>query len=180
MALENLVIPGASVIRHFDRSGNVLGGFVPQSTILNPMSLSSPSSSLRASSDRTAWYSADGRYVEISAQGTVLTDINVPVPGSPSHDTITGFAITDSAQVFLSASFALPQNVAPPGYQRSIYVLDRASRVWNPVLTRTGVIGAPAAPTDVSASNFGRLCGVAGQVLVVLGGQFLKFYAIGN
>ena len=94
------------------------------------LTLSGSRNTLRASKDRIAWYSVDGRYVEISLSGSLLTDIAVDIPigdGKPLTNTIS-FALTDEGDAFLS----VPYLVSSSEISRT-YVLDRFAQAWKPV-----------------------------------------------
>ena len=169
------IVSNAGAIQHFDRSGKTLGSFVPQSTIRNPhLTLSRTRNTLRASKDRIAWYSSDGRYVEMSLSGSLLTDFVVDVPpgrGKPLLDSI-GFALTDEGDAFLSVLYDVTTTGAAllPIDVFETYVLDRPARAWRPVQVagqspRTGV---------------GHLLGVDGQSLVVHGHRTIRFFALGK
>jgi hypothetical protein len=73
--------PNAAVVRRFDKSGHMVSSLIQQSTIAHVANLEKPFNNLQASKDRIAWYCADlidastGRYVEISLDGTLLTDL---------------------------------------------------------------------------------------------------------
>jgi hypothetical protein len=165
------LMPNVGVIRHFERSGKTLGSFVPQSTIQNPLSLSRSRNTLRASKDRIAWYSAEGRYIEISLDGSLVTDIPVQLPGGQSMNENTGFALADEGDAFLSA-YSDPHGSGPSAQLLGIYILDRSVRAWKPVLQRSVGIAAQAA--------FGYIYGVDGRELVVQGNKLIKFYSIGD
>jgi hypothetical protein len=169
------IVPHAGAIQHFDRSGKTLGSFVPQSTIRNPLlTLSRTRNTLRASKDRIAWYSVDGRYVEMSVSGSLVTDIVVDIPpgrGKPLMDNIS-FALTDEGDAFLSVPYEVPSTGAPlsPIDVFETYVLDRSARAWRPVQL------AGQSPR----SGVGYIYGVDGKRLVVMGGRAVRFYAIGK
>jgi hypothetical protein len=149
--------PTASVIRHFERSGKILGSFVPQATILDHNVLYNIRSWLRASWDRVAWYSG-GKYVEFAPDGRLVTDIAIRPPGDES-----GFALTEKSDAFLSSQ---------EGSQLAVHILDRSSRSWRLVLDR---IITPGPPID-----FGYICGADGSRLVLHGFKRIKFFNIGN
>ena len=177
VSIAALLLPGAGVIRHYDRAGRTLGAFVPQSTIHDAMSLSDPGNALRASGDRIAWYSAEGRYIEVSLEGKLATDIVVPPPGTSTRP-IDGFAITDSGDAFLSASYPVAGNGSASAHRVGIYVLEKSSRAWKAVLERTVIPGT--APNAGDPNDFGHIYGVDGNKLVVAGRQRLRFFTIGN
>lgn len=165
------IVPTAGVIRHLDRTGKTISSFVSQSTIRNPLlTLSGSRNTLRAIKDRIAWYSVDGRYVEISLAGEILTDIVVEIPageGEPMTGNVS-FALTDKGEAFLNVSYSVPHTgIESP----RTYVLDRSVRAWRPVQ----VAGEPP------SRGTGYIFGVddIGR-LVVMNGNLIQFYAIGN
>jgi hypothetical protein len=166
------LVANAGVIRHFDRSGKTLAAFVPQSTIQKSVSLAQSRNTLRVSQDRIAWYSEEGRYVEISLAGSLLTDIPLALPSGQSMNTNTGFALTDAGDAFLSAQPPTLRNGGRPAEPLQIYILDRSARVWKPVLQPSS--GAAA------QSAFGYIYGVDGNKLVVRGANLIKFFTIGD
>jgi hypothetical protein len=163
------LVPNAAVVRHFDRSGNILHRFVPQSAVQDELSLGRTRNTLRASKDRIAWYSVDGRYIEISLTGAVLVDLVAEPPkdeGKPQTGNIS-FALSDEGDAFLS----VPYVVGSSGLLRYVtYVLDRSARAW------TAVPLGGQAPRH----NRGYIYGVDGSSLVVMSGKSLQFYKIGK
>jgi hypothetical protein len=173
IALPPVPVPDASVIRHFDRSGKTLGSYVPQSTVKNPLlTLSGSTNTLRASHDRIAWFSVDGRYVEISLSGILLTDIKVDIPdaGKPIVEGIS-FALTDDGDAFLDVPYLVsPASGVTPLRQSWTFQLDRSERTWKPVQ----IAGSPP------PSGVGHIYGVDGKRLVVQKRKGLRFYATGK
>jgi hypothetical protein len=164
--------PQSDVVRHFDQSGRTLGSFVPQSTNRDAKTLVNPANRLRATRDRIASYlPAEGRYIEISFAGKVLTDISVPRPGQPDSRT-GGLAITDNDEIFVSAEW---QAATAGGTSQfvGIFTLDKSTQAWRIVLQRTATAGARPGTED-----FGATLGVDGNRLVLEGPQRLKFYKI--
>lgn len=166
--LTAALVPDAGVLRHFDRSGKLLGAHIPQSSVGGSLILQSSRMGLRASRDRIAWLSVDGRYAEIAPNGRVLTNTVVSLPGDESA-TVLGFALSDSGDAYLGM-----ENVATEGRAvdiSSVYVLDRAAMKWIPLLRRT-----------VADANetFGAIFGIEGSTLVIQGRGTTRFYSIGN
>jgi hypothetical protein len=157
--VSNVFAPNAAVLRHFHRSGQILGSFVPQSTFQDPIRLVGPYSFLRASRDRIAWYLAQGRYVEISLDEKVLTDI---LTLSPKPE-VGGFALTDRGEAFVSVQWN-----DSLGHHLGIYTLDRSTKAWRSLLqsTKTG--------TQASRDSLGHIYGVDGRMLVLNGAQRLR------
>jgi hypothetical protein len=162
----------SGIIRHFDRSGRTLGSFVQQLPNQDAKTLVNPTNRLRATRDRIASYlPAEGRYIEISFAGKVLTDISMPSPGQ-SDSQIGDLAITDNAAVFVSAEWQATTTGVSSQFI-GIFTLDKAAQTWRTVLQRTATVGARPETED-----FGRSLGVDGDRLVLDGSQRLKFYKI--
>lgn len=170
------LVPHAGVIRHFDRSGKLLGEFVRQATIGDHLILSNTSSVLRVSRDRVAWCSVNGRYVEISLDGNVLTDISTKLPGDESTREMTGFALTDSNEAFLGAAYIVSSNGGSPVWLRAVYVLNRSTKTWTPVLQRMATAGEAPDAKD----NFVNVYGADGNKLILSAHRRIKFYKIGQ
>ena len=172
----------AAVIRRFDKSGHTVSSLIQQSTISHVANLEKPFNSLQASKDRIAWYCADfmdastGRYVEISLDGTLLTDIVVRMPNSVLKYTMTGFAFNDQGDAFLSAITKAVTSVGgPSSVQFGVYLLDRSGAEWKTLLQRSWTSGAPR-----TADDFNGILGVKDQQLVLDGYNKIKFYNINN
>jgi hypothetical protein len=165
------IIPHAGVVRHFDRSGASLGTFVQQFTIRNPLlTLSGSRNTLRASKDRIAWYSVDGKYVEISHSGRVLMEIALEIPpgeGNPLTDRIS-FALTDDAEAILSVPYAVSSS---KDEVFRTYMLDRAAGAWKLL---------PTATEQPSQKDGGHIYGVDGRKVVFMKYTLLQFYALGK
>jgi len=162
--------PDAGIFRHFDKTGKMLGQFVPQSTVRNSVDFGR--GWLRVSADRIAFYAATGKYVELSLNGAVLMDASLPLPGGQSKNLVGGLALAGKGQVFISAQSANPtaeqQGNGPKGI--GVYVLDRAARAWKPLLWR---------PSGASAPNdFGHIFGADGDSLILNGHPNLKAYRV--
>ncbi len=97
--------PEAGVIRRFDSEGKEIGSFVLQSsTALQELVYTN--NYLAASANSIAWYCVPAqRYVEISLDGKVLSDIHVNMTG-PAE--VTGFALTDAGTAFISTETEKP------------------------------------------------------------------------
>ncbi len=112
----------ASVMRHFDRAGNVIQSFFPSSQFL-PSSPRLISGFLTTNADRLGWYSpAAGKsvYVEMSFDGSEIRTY----PGlSDDSNRVTGFTLTSTGEAFLTVN-RMHQNRA------DIYHLDRQKSEW--------------------------------------------------
>ena len=151
--------PEGGIVRHFGRSGEILGSFVLQATVNDPIHLYVPENQFRAAKDRVIWYSpAEGRYIEISLRGEILADFSIP---SPDGARITGLAITDRGEVFASGEGHVFMGV---------YILDRSTRQWRSALQRT------ITPKLPSTDDFYALYGADGNMLVLHGyGRIKRF-----
>jgi hypothetical protein len=167
------LVPNVGVIRHFDRTGQTLESFVPQVTVKNPLSLLRSRNTFRASEDRIAWYSAEGRFVEISLAGRLLTDISVQLPTDRAMNDSTGFALTNDGEVFLSSQYSDGNGGGVVTRPVGVYILDRSTQAWKPVLQEQG--------SGIAAqSRLGYICGVDGRNLVIKGDTVIKFYHVSN
>jgi hypothetical protein len=174
-SMTKTVSADAAVIRHFDKSGRTVNSLIQQSTIAHTAYLEGILNSVRASNDRIAWYCVGfddhttGRYVEISLDGKLLTDISVRLPNNSLAYQITGFALSDKGDAFLSAT---ARGNGQPS-QLGAYVLDKSAGVWKPLLQMSWALGVP--PTS---DYFDQILGVKGQKLVIAGYKKIKFYSI--
>jgi hypothetical protein len=166
--------PTGGVIRHFDRTGNLLNSFVPQSTIQNASILLSPANQFRASGGFVAWYSPKGaRCVELSTSGATLMDIAVPVPGNPKSQ-VGGLGLTPTGDLFVSATWPAAQAQGSSG-SYSVFILSKSAAAWLPVLQRSTTLGARS-----QLGDFGHIYGVDGTSLVLHAFGGLNFYSIVN
>lgn len=174
--LENLsrpakVLPQAGVLRHYDKSGKTLHLLVPQSTLRNP-SLTLSRNTLRASKDRVAWYEpGDGRYLEISFGGEVLTDVVAEMSqgekggeGAPMTGDIS-FALTAEGDAFVSIPYIAPKAKHPV---HKMYSLDRPTRSWRAVNL----------PSANAQGPTGYIFGAEANQLVILSGKTVQFYSV--
>jgi len=122
------------VIRHFDREGKPLKGYIPRSEIMDPIRFALTRSYLVSSQDRVGWYSYGdsevGEYIEVTYTGAVT---RYPLPEFYRNNPrahITGVAMTETGQVFVVLAPA--QSPPRPSY---LYTLDRGARQWRVVST---------------------------------------------
>lgn len=173
--------PDAAVIRRFDKSGRTVSSLIQQSTIAHVAYLEPILNSVRASSDRIAWYCVGfddhttGRYVEISLDGKLLTDISIHLPSNSLRYQITGFALSDEGDAFLSANTRGAGQSASLTSHLGAYVLDRSAGAWKPLLQNVLAPGTPPTP-----DYFDQILGVKDHQLVVAGYKTVKFYSIGK
>lgn len=117
------------LIRRYDKTGKLLGSYVPWSSLEAPVPRTSPPdnlSQLVSSADRVGWYSPRLRtYVEFALDGTVLR--KVKGPDHNQHD-IVSLGLCDDGSLFLSVSI-----LAGPGKTRSwsLFALEREREMWN-------------------------------------------------
>jgi hypothetical protein len=90
----------ASVFRRWDVSGKAIGSYFPQGMLSDPYSVYHQGL-LTANKDGVAWFSVkEARYIAVSLSGNI-TDIKaLQLPAVNAH--LTGMAMTDSGDVFLS------------------------------------------------------------------------------
>lgn len=114
--------PNPDVLRHFDRSGKLLGSAVPRKTVFPGDRFAH--GYLVATSDRVGWYSpihGPGTYVELSP---TLDNVKVYNGLSNEKGQADGFALTESGKVFVTHYAQQKQ---------ATYTLDRASSHWTEV-----------------------------------------------
>lgn len=142
---ERDIDPKNGIVRHFDRSGHLIGSFVPRNSLDDP-AVRPLESFLAASHDRVGWFSTGklvpgqkrpGSYMEFTADGTIK---EYPLPSERDAEPgIYGFALTDDGSAF--ANVAVHDTLV-------MMNLDREQRVWKPVsvpgfadMTQTWLLG---------------------------------------
>jgi hypothetical protein len=115
------------LLRHWDRQGRVLGGFVPQNS-LRFRDLQFGRTNMAASAYGAAWYQGgSGLYFEVSAKGDVASYPGLalaPPAGQAARQDVMSLALTDAGSVFISkVAFGTSG-------KDTIYRLDRGSRAW--------------------------------------------------
>jgi hypothetical protein len=142
----------AGVLRHFDRTGRLLGAFIPRSSFPTPVQLEPTSGYLAASADRVGWlhyqYDGDGGYVEIAADGQIL-EYGLPRLASSAVLDVYGMAIAESGDAFVAA------RDLRAGTRVGIFRLDRATKQWLPIARPSG-----------EGQQIGLLYGASGSDLV--------------
>lgn len=117
------VNPNGDVVRHFDRTGKLLGSAVPRQT-LHPK-YKYTDGFLVATSDHIGWYSptqGPGVYIELSPANPKDYKVYSGPPDARSR--AQGFALTESGKVFLTNDV---------DNRRGTYTLDRTTNQWNAV-----------------------------------------------
>ncbi len=114
----------APVFRRFDRSGEMLGAFLPGTEFRNyPSSFMSSVNVFGTIGDHAVWYSQrEGELVEVSPSGEVR---RTPVLALPDGEAEAGFAITEDGEIFVSSR---------GNSSASLSRLDRGLRAWVPVV----------------------------------------------
>lgn len=180
----------AGIFRHFDRSGKLLGAFVPQGRFADPLVPTDMKSRLMASSDRVGWYSPRGnRYIELAPDGSILTDIALPAP--PDDSAGYGMALTKGGTLYISSEHHIVASEGRlPYYTWSISTLDRPTNSWKPILERVAQEHAPQehAPSTSTPAEFAHILGVdsglggdsgnSGERLVISGKNTAMFFNI--
>jgi hypothetical protein len=170
------MLPNAAVIRHYTKSGKVIGEHIPQSTVGDSLLLSNQHNALRASRDRIAWYSSDGRLVEIQRDGRMLLDEYVRPPIGDAPYQITGFGLTDAGEVYLSITHALATKGAAESVEvTGVYSLARSTKTWVELDSRSG-----SARGRTTSDGSRQIHGVEGNQLVLSGNKRMQFYEVGK
>jgi hypothetical protein len=142
-----------AILRHFDRSGEVIGSALPWKTI--PAALKDRVSDhglMASSSSSLGWMLNGGPYYEISLSTSGVKQF----PALPLHgtsETVVGLGLTDGGDVFAGTSVS--GGDLPSGYY--LYFLNRNTASWQPV-AMPNVVGAGASES--------RLLGSQGNMLV--------------
>lgn len=113
----------SGVIRHFDRAGNFIASFIPQSGLATA-DLALGRSLLSASAAGIGWHQGKGHsYFEVSPDGTVRQ-----YPADPVDSGYGGvqLALTDAGE-------AVVMTYKSPSRRPAVYSLDRVARAWSEV-----------------------------------------------
>jgi hypothetical protein len=115
----------STIIRHFDPSGRLLEGFIPQDSLSYEelTGIGDGVGGLSAAPGRVGWYQSKAkRYFEI------VNGVVHDYPGLPLGDKelVDGLAILESGDVFVSKA-----TLGKPGFE--IYTLDRSAGNWQHV-----------------------------------------------
>jgi hypothetical protein len=159
------------VIRRFDKSGKLMGQYIPRNSIPE-VSLGLQEGKLATNKDRVGWYvNHSHEYFELTYDGDKVSR-PVSYPGiaprvEPPSAWITGMAMMDNGDVYISAQRRdeLPVD--------QLYRLDRVKRTWIPV-------PAPTFP-DGTPNNGPLILGGDGERLALFGGpQSVLFARVGD
>ena len=157
--------PDASVLRHFDQQGRLIGSGGPQSQFKTQTQISRlVHGYLAATRDRVGWYSlidGPGRYVEISTS-TMQTTI-YPGFAPVSGGRVTSLALTDAGQAYI-------ESWDPVSHTRITYRLNRGTSQWVPV----------QAPPFAEARFGPSLMGNDGEQLVFYNAHKAGFFSPAN
>jgi hypothetical protein len=125
--IADLVKSDAMVFRRFDRTGKLVGSYVRQDQLEDPIALTSGVESIFAvRGTAVIWYSLRSKdFFEIMPDGTVSHTAAVV---QPKNKKMEGFAITRDGDIFLASN-------SQSGW--SICWLDLAKRSWVPVLEQS-------------------------------------------
>jgi len=111
------------LIRRYDKTGILLGSFIPWSS-LDPPNLPYPGSVLLTLKDRVLWYSARSRaYIEFSADGSIIKRLK-SAP-HPEHD-VSRVAVCDDGSLFASTMIRSQEHPT----QWGIFALDPQRSEW--------------------------------------------------
>jgi len=143
----------ASVIRHYDAQGKLLGSFLPQSELATPTDPILEGTFLAANEDRVAWYcAASKRYLELTPQGIVL-DVQGIEPPVDRHG-LVGFALTKGGRVFVSST-GFGSSDGSSGAE-ALREFHKATKTWTPVGTDSSFYGIFGADGDTLVTWNGR------------------------
>ena len=119
----------APLVRKFDKNGNQLTGVLPMSSLFPTVArhrLTDPCGFLVATSSRVAWLkacSAGVPYFEFTGQTAASVKfLSPPVAPPPGGEYLTGFALTQSGDVFITKSTRKDGS--------RLYRLDRDAGAW--------------------------------------------------
>ena len=118
------------LIRRYDKTGKLLGSFIPWSSLTSGTDRMPPSSDsvLVSSKDRAGWYSGrTGTYIEFSLDGTVISRLKT---ADRLQNEITHVALCNDGSLFVSSSI----NENPTQKQKAswrIFALDRNRGEWS-------------------------------------------------
>ncbi len=169
----------AGIFRHFDRTGKQLGAFVPQGRFADPLVPTDMMSRLMAASDRIGWYSPRGSsYIELAADGRILTDIALAPPADDSGG--YGMTLTRTGTLFISSERrTVTASGQSPVYTWEISSLNRTTNAWNPVLQRTRQEHEPWLSSPAQFAHvLGMESGPTGDQLVLSGRDKAMFFSL--
>ncbi len=150
--------PQAGVLRHFDRTGKLIGSFFPQSQYLGPhQTVWLTSGHIVATNDRIGWYAPGwggrGRYVEISLPSMEKHTYHGVLPPFSSAATVSELALTDDGTASVSVFDPLTSQ------HWMIYTFDRTIAKWMPAQVEAGVSPVPS----LVGSDAGQLVFTSGH-----------------
>ena len=123
------VNPDHNMVRRFDRDGNLLGAFIPKSSVTTYGKHKHPAylSYLLSSSDRIGWLSPTARqYIEFSPDGHITSRFQTSeVSGNMK---LRGAGLCDDGGLYLSTV-----SMGKPPRNWQLLTLDRVSGKWAPV-----------------------------------------------
>jgi hypothetical protein len=141
-----------NVLRHYDRTGTLLGSAIPRSSISEGRYISDGTGRMAACLGRIGWYTgphsgSGSEYIEVQPDGTIL---RLPGVTLSKYESITGLALTNS--------LSLVSVQDTQAHKRRIVAVDPLTRRWEPV----------------SVENFG------GSIPWIYGGDGDRVVAPGN
>jgi hypothetical protein len=144
------------IIRRFDRSGKLIGSFIPRSSVLPDVdTVSIVQGKLASNEDHVGWYANHAHaYFELTFKGEIVSGPEA-YPGIGAHgddsSRVTGLAFLNSGEVYISAQ----HDDQSPSEQ--IYLLDRTARRWIPVRLPSSSDGTPFAIPFILGSDGEKL-----------------------
>jgi hypothetical protein len=130
------VNPANGVIRHFDRTGKLLGSVVPRSSLSSPVI--GLNGYLRSANGRIGWYTGPpagpgSQYYEIFPDGTFR---KYPAVALGEWEVVTGLALTDNGRTYVTTSDAKNHSwrllsISAPGEQwKEVPLPDRLKKAF--------------------------------------------------
>ena len=165
------LLSSAPIIRRFDKVGNLIGSYIPQSTIGEARYLSSSNHAIAASLNRVTWYTLGGRLVEISTNGDSISDNLVAAPVEEESLLMSGFGSTNSGDVYLATYRVKKGSGSEPEAFDEKFKLNRRTNRWE--LLRPSL-------SDKGDIESGRLGGVEDDALVILSPNSVRMYRSGK
>lgn len=147
----------ASIFRHFDKTGELIGSFGPQASFRSVGTAGDPRNRLVSSTDRLAFLCPmEHRYIELSLNGSVIADVSITLPSATEQ--ASGLALTAEGKILIST-------FDHKLHQSNVYILDAKSGGVSPVRYDGRL-------------PYNGLSGVDGDLIVAEGGSNLAFYRL--
>ena len=165
------LLPNATVIRRFHKDGNLIGSYIPQSTIGEARYLSSPHHAIVASMNRVAWYTVGGRLVEIATNGVSISDNLIAAPVEEESLLMSGFGLTNPGGVYLATYRVRKGSGSEPEAFDEKFKLNRRTNKWEMLRS------SPSGNGDIENGTLG---GVEDDSFVILNHTRVRMYKPGR